>query len=152
MSLYLTIREDMNAAQKEGGESGKARLGVLRMLVAALQNEAIALRVKEQGLSDDQVIAVVRREVKRRRDAAQVYREHGEEERARREEAENEILAVYLPAAPSEEMIRAAICEIIKGLPEQERNVGRVMKEAMMRLKGADGSVVRTIVQQVLTP
>ncbi|MFA4873497.1 MAG: GatB/YqeY domain-containing protein [Patescibacteria group bacterium] len=152
MSLFLTIREAIAAARREANEQGKLRLTTLSLLLAALQNEAIALHAKEQGLSDEQVIAVVRREVKRRKDAAQVYRDHGEEARALIEEAENKILAVYLPAAPSDEMIRMTIFEITKGLPEHERNVGRVMKEAMARLKGADGSVVRAMVQQILTP
>ena len=152
MFLFLTIREATAAARREAHEQGKLRLGTLSLLLAALQNEAIALHAKDQGLTDEQVIAVVRREVKRRKDAIELYRTHGEEARAQREEAENEILASYLPAAPSDAMIRAAVFEIVHGLPEHERNVGRVMKEAMARLKGADGGVVREAVQKPLPP
>ena len=151
MSLSERIREDIQAAQKDLRDEGKRRLGVLRMLSAALKNEEIALKARETGLTDEQVIAVVRREVKKRKDATALYRSHGEEERAKAEEGEAAVLISYLPAAPDEAQIRAAVAEIIAALPEAERNLGRVMKEAMARFKGtADGNAVRTLVQEQL--
>lgn len=151
MSLSLQIRSDAQAAQKEESQEGKRRLSVLRMIMAAMQNEEISLKVKDIGLTDEQSLAVVRREAKKRREAALLYRTHEEEERARAEEAELSIFEGYLPVSPSEVQIRGAVAEIMKALPEADRNMGRIMKEAIARFRGtADGIMVRTIVQDAL--
>ena len=152
MSLSETIRHDAQGAQKDASEEGRRRLGVLRMLVAAVQNEEIALKVKDKGLTDEQAIAVVRREVKKRKDAVTLYRTHGEEGRAAAEEGELAVLGAYLPAAFAQEQLRAVIAATIEAIPPSERNLGHIMKEVMVKCKGsADGAQVRTLVQEMLS-
>jgi uncharacterized protein YqeY len=146
VSLAEKIPEDLKAAMKAGD---KARLSVLRMLRAALENERIA---KREELDDDDAIRVVTREVKRRREAAQQYRDSGVEDRALAEEAEAEILAAYLPAALPEEELAAAIDEIIAETGAKTmKDMGRVMKEVMARYRGrVDGKLVQQKVREKL--
>jgi uncharacterized protein YqeY len=104
-------------------------------------------------LTDEQVVAVVRREVKKRKDAVTLYRGHGEETRARAEEAEAALLGQFLPAAPDATVVRRMVEEIIAALPEGDRkNMGKIMKEVMAHLKGsADGAQIRALVQEIIS-
>ncbi len=146
MSLAEQIPEDLKAAMKAGE---KVRLSVLRMLLASLRNERIA---KREDLTDDDTIQVVQREMKRRREAAQQYRDSGVEDRALAEEAEAEILTAYLPAALPEDELAGAIDEIVAETGAQTmKDMGRVMKEVMARYRGrVDGKVVQQKVREKL--
>ncbi len=91
MSLRVRLSEDITHAMKSQGRE-REQLAVLRLLLAAVKNEEIAIQVRTEGLTDEQMIAVVRREVKKRRDAVAMYRQHGEETRAAAEESEMKVL------------------------------------------------------------
>lgn len=153
MLLSETIRREILAAQKEMTDEGKRRLGVLRMLSAAIKNEEIAFKAREKGLTDEQVVAVVRREVKKRKDAVTLYRGHGKETRALAEEAEAALLGQFLPVAPDAAVAKRTVEEIIAALPEDDRkNMGKIMKEVMAHFKGsADGAQVRALVQEIIS-
>jgi len=146
VSLAEQIPEDLKAAMKAGE---KGRLSVLRMLRAALENERIA---KREDLTDDDAVQVVLREVKRRREAAQQYRDSGAEDRALAEEAEAEILSAYLPAALPEDELEGAIDEVIAETGAKTmKDMGRVMKDVMARYRGrVDGKVVQQKVREKL--
>lgn len=136
------IQEDVKTALK-GGE--KARLGTLRMLVSELQKDA------KEGAGDE--LAVLRRERKRRLEAATAFRDGGREDLATAEEAEAEIVAAYLPAELSDEeldsIVAGAIAESGAATPA---DMGQAMKAAMAKVAGrADGKRVSAKVREALS-
>ena len=104
-----------------------------------------------QDLSDADEQDVVRRQVKQRNDAMTEYKKAKREDLAAKEEAEREILQVYLPAQKSADEVRAIIKEAMASMPAEGRNQGSVMKTVMPLLKNqADGNLVRQIVTEEL--
>jgi len=139
------LQKDLSAATKAGD---KTRRDTIRLLLTALTNEEVALDVAE--LDEEQFVAVVQREAKKRRESIEAYREAGRQERAAAEEAELKVLGSYLPAQADEGEIESVVREIIDNLPG-EPAMGPVMGQAMGRLKGkADGAVVRRVVERLL--
>ena len=114
-----------------------------------MKNERIA---KRDELTEDDAIQVVQREMKRRREASEMYRESGVEDRAVAEDAEAEILSGYLPAALPEEDLAGAIDEVIAETEAKTmKDMGRVMKEVMARYRGqVDGKAVLQKVREKL--
>jgi len=143
MGFKERVSGDLKAAMKAGD---KVRTGVLRMLTAALKNERIQ---KKRDLEANDEIAVVQREVKRRREAAEQYRASGAEERAVAEESEAEILAAYLPAPLTAEELERIIDEVIAETgATTKKDMGRVMGPVMAKVTGrVDG---KTVQQKVL--
>lgn len=132
------VKEAMRSAQKE-------RLGVLRMLLAALQNEEIA---RGRELTDEDGLGVVAKAVKQRRDSVAQYRAGGREDLAAREEAEIVVLQAYLPAPLTPEDVRAMVQEMVAA---GAGNMGAVMKQLSPRIKGRfDGGEANRIVREVL--
>lgn len=146
MGLGQQITDDLKAAMKA---RDKNRLSVLRMLQASLKNERIARR---EDLTDDDVIAVCQREVKKRREAAEQYRKAAAEDRAEAEEAEAVLLSTYLPAALSEAELEAAVdAAIAETGAETKGQMGLVMKEVMAHHRGrVDGKAVQQMVMAKL--
>lgn len=143
MALNETVIKDMTTAMKE---QDKFKLSVLRMLKSALQMEAIS---KKHDLSDDEVIVVIKRQVKTRKDSIVEYEKYNKTEEVENLKKEIEILSVYLPEELSEEEINKVLDEIFDELkPESVKDMGRVMKEATARFSGrADGSLVSSLVK-----
>ncbi|TSC68175.1 MAG: hypothetical protein G01um101466_529 [Parcubacteria group bacterium Gr01-1014_66] len=134
------------------GES--LRLSALRMLHASIQREAIARSIGRERahLDEAEVTRIVRSEIKKRRDAAELFVRGGRNEQAAREEQELQILKSYLPSEVDDTTIRAVaekIMEEEKGIGTN--NFGRIMQKVMARLGGnAEGNRVRIIVQEIL--
>lgn len=136
------IQEDVKTALKAGE---KARLGTLRMLVSELQKDA------KEGAGDE--LAVLRRERKRRLEAATAFRDGDREDLATAEEAEAEIVAAYLPAELSDDeldsIVAGAIAESGAATPA---DMGQAMKAAMAKVAGrADGKRVSAKVREALS-
>ncbi|HHM02180.1 MAG TPA: GatB/YqeY domain-containing protein [Caldithrix abyssi] len=136
----------MKNALKSGD---KARLGVLRMTLAQLKDERIRL---QRELEDDDVIRILAKGVKSRRDSVESYRSGGREDLAEKETFEISVLEKYLPEQMSEDDIRAVVAEIVTQTGAASlKDMGRVMGPAMARLKGkADGKLVQNIVRSLL--
>ncbi len=136
----------MKNALKSGD---KARLGVLRMTLAQLKDERIRL---QKELTDEDVIRILAKGVKSRKDSVESYRSGGREDLAEKEAFEISVLEQYLPEQMSEEDVRAVVAEIIKQTGAGSmKDMGRVMGPAMARLKGqADGKMVQNIVRSLL--
>ncbi len=141
------IQSEIREALREGD---KLRLSTLRMLLTSIQNEAI-----RAGQEVDEVgfLTLVRRGIKERREAAELYKKGSRGELAEKEEREAELLAAYLPPPVSEKDLLAAVHEIM-----QEKNlsgpsaIGPVMHEMMARFRGvADGGTIRRLASQVLS-
>ena len=146
MALNDTIIKDMTTAMKE---QDKFNLSVLRMLKSALQLEKINLK---HDLSDEEVMVVIKRQVKQRKDSMTEYEKYGKAEEVENLKKEIECLSKYLPAELSEEEINKQLDVIFDELkPESMKDMGRVMKEATARLgAGADGSLVSKLVRERL--
>lgn len=146
MALNETILKDMTTAMKE---QDKFNLSVLRMLKSALQLEKINLK---HDLSDEEVMVVIKRQVKQRKDSMTEYEKYGKAEEVENLKKEIECLSKYLPAELSEEEINKQLDVIFDELkPESMKDMGRVMKEATARLgAGADGSLVSKLVRERL--
>ena len=147
MALTETVIKDMTAAMKN---QSKFELSVLRMLKSALQMEKISLK---HDLSDDEATAVIKRQVKQRKDSMSEYEKYGKTEEVENLKQEIDILSKYLPEELSEEQINKALDEIFDELkPESMKDMGRVMKEATSRLgAGADGSLISKLVRERLS-
>ena len=146
----MTLSERLEAAMRDAMRArDERRTQTLRMAMAAAHNQRIA---KGRELSDDEVVDVLTRQVKQRRESITMYRDAGRDDRAAAEEAEAAILAEFLPEQLSgeqiEELARAAIAETGAAGPG---DMGRVMGALSPRTRGrADGRAVSETVRRLL--
>ena len=153
MSLTTRLDDDLKLAMKSGD---KLRVSAIRMLKARIQERQVALRATEgrdARVDDPTALDVVAAYAKQRRDSIDSYRQGGREDLARREEAELEIIAEYLPKQLGEEDVRQVVREAIaEAGATTPREIGAVMKLAMPRVKGAaDGKLVNRLARELLT-
>lgn len=142
-ALFTQINTDLKQAMKQAQTETTA---TLRLLVSAVKNEQIA---KQKDLSDEEVVAVVSREVKKRRDSVTQYEAAGRADLAEKEKTEIAVLQQYLPAQLSEEQVQDIVKAVVAENPGAQ--FGLVMRAAMTKLKGqADGNVVQKIVKEQL--
>jgi len=146
MTLSQRIESVMRDAMRARDER---RTQTLRMAMAAAHNQRIA---RGRELTDEEVVDVVVRQVKQRRESIELYRAGGREDRAAEEEAEAAILAEFLPQQLSEDevesLVRAAVAETGASGPG---DLGRVMGRVSPQTKGrADGRLVSDIARRVL--
>jgi uncharacterized protein YqeY len=140
--LAARLQGELTTARKA---QDKARLLLLGTVLADLQNHEISLK---RALTDDDVVEVLRKAIKRRRESVEMFEKGGRAEQAATERWEAEALEVYLPAAPSDDEVRAAVRAAIDGGAKQ---MGAVMGKVMPRFKGRlDGSVLSRIAREEL--
>jgi uncharacterized protein YqeY len=141
MSLADTVKQDLATAMKAGE---KDRVGALRLVLSELQKSA------KEGSGDE--LAVLRRERKRRLEAATAFRDAGREELAAGEEAEARMIETYLPAQLDEDALRALVAAAVaETAASSPKDMGAVMKAAMARAAGnADGKAVSALVREAL--
>jgi uncharacterized protein len=146
MSLTERLTEDMKQAMKD---KDKIRLSVIRMVRTAIKNAEIDLH---KTLSDDDVIAVLNRELKQRRDSLQAFESAARQDLADAAKQEIEILVGYLPAQLTEDEVRALVQEAVAETGATGKSdMGKVMSALMPKVKGrADGKLVNQLVQQAL--
>lgn len=146
--LVDRVSADLKAAMKGHRE---LELSVYRMLKAEIQKFQADKGVSYE-IKDDDVISLVGRLVKQRKEAAEQFKAVGVPERAEQELAEAKVLEAYLPkqltAEEVEAIVRATIAEIGASTP---RDMGKTMKAVMPKVKGqADGKFVKQIVTRIL--
>jgi len=149
MALKQKISEDLKTAMKAGETE---RRDVLRMLDSMIKNVEIEKMKKEEGLSDEEVLEVLNRAVKQRKDSMEQYGTGGRPELAEKEKKEIEIIMAYMPEQMSEEAVREAVKATIAQVGATSKaDIGKVMGPVMGKLKGkADGSLVKKIVEESL--
>ena len=159
------LRDKIKADFKEAFKSrDEIRLSVLKMVQSEIGNAEINKRAKlmKDGktenietaafLNDEEVLQVVSREIKKRKDSVDMYEKAGRTELAEREKAEIGVLMAYMPEQLSEETIR----DLAKKAVEQsgakgEKEIGKVMAVLMPQVKGkSDGALVNKIVRELL--
>ena len=142
-ALLDRLQRDLNAARK-GGD--KARTLLLGTVISDVKNREIELR---RDLSDDDVIEVLRRGIKKRRESIEMYVKGARADLADKERVEVDMLTAYLPASVSDEELRAAVRAAIDG---GARNIGAVMGRVMPQFKGrAEGGTISAIAKEELS-
>ncbi len=155
MTLHQTIKGQIKEAMLA---KDALRLGVVRGLVSSFTNELVALkRTPQDELSDEEVLAVIRRAVKQRKDSIDQFTKGGRLDLAEPEQAELAVLEAYLPAQMSrEDVVKVAQAKMLElgitaGTPDKSA-VGKFMGALMRDLKGnADGDTVKSVVEDLLT-
>ena len=148
VALYDRLQAELIDARRRRDRLALDTLSLLKSeLVKASKDAAVGGK-----LDDELLVRVVRKEVKRREEAIDVYRKAGREETARREEAEMALLRTYLPAAMSVDQVEAEVRKIIDELkPEGPNAFGVVMKAATARLAGkAEGAQIAAAARKLL--
>ena len=142
MTLTERVRSDLATAMKS---RDKDRVGTLRLVLSELQKAA------KEG-SDDE-LAVLRRERKRRQEAARAFREGGRDDLATAEESESELIEAYLPAELSDDELAAMVDDAVASTgASSPKDMGAVMKAVMAQVAGrADGRRVSEQVKERLT-
>lgn len=148
--LKQQVEADLKEAMRSGDDTKRS---VLRMLLSAVRNKEIDVQKKDMGLSDEEVLDVIRSEVKKRKDSIEGYEKGGRTELAEKEQAEMILLQSYLPPELSEE----EVIRIIKdGIRESGalsmHDFAKVMKVIMPILKGkASGDRISALLKKELS-
>ncbi|SDF74628.1 GatB/YqeY domain-containing protein [Sporolituus thermophilus] len=148
MSIKDRLTEDMKQAMKDK-EAGKLRLSVIRMVRASIKNAEID---QKKELGDEEVLEVISREVKMRRDSIAEFQKGNRPDLVENLEQEIAILMQYLPPQLSEAEIRDLVMEAIaQTQAASAKDMGKVMAVLMPKVKGrADGKTVNAIVRELL--
>ncbi len=140
--LFSRLQQDLNSARKARDQAGVLLLGTT---ISDVRNREIELK---RDLTDDDVMDVLRRGIKRRRESIEMYEKGGRMDLASTERSEAAVLSSYLPVGASEDEIRAAVVAAIGG---GATNVGAVMGKVMSQFKGrAEGGTINRIVREEL--
>lgn len=149
-SLKQQLRDDLTTAMKARDQ---VRSSTLRMVLTAVTNAEVAGKEAIE-LTDEQVLAVLSTEAKKRREAAVAFADGGRAEAAAKEEAELGVILDYLPEQLDEAAIEALVNEVIDELGvrgEGPRAMGRVMGALQPKVHGrADGALVAAKVKRLL--
>ena len=146
MTLRERLQDDTTAAMRSGDA---LRRDVLRMVQNAIYN---ADKAKHTTMSDDEIVGVITREVKTRRESVEAFTKGGRDDLVAKEEAEIAILRDYLPEALSEAELQALVDEgVAETGASSARDLGKVMGWLSPRIRGrADGKVASGLVAQAL--
>ena len=141
MAILDDVKLDLNNAMRAGE---KQRVGALRMILSELQ------KASKEGSEDE--LTVLRRERKRRMEAARAFRDAGRDDLAKGEEAEGELIGAYLPAELSDGELQAIVEQALADSGAQSpKDMGVAMKSAMVAVDGrADGKRVSGLVKAAL--
>ena len=148
MGLKETLKSDLTEAIRS---SNKVVSGTIRMVLTAITNEEVSGK-EARVLTEDEIITVLSREAKKRREAAEEFAKANRPDKSAEEKAEGEVIAKYLPAQLSEEdikkMIAAAVASTGAAGPG---DMGKVMGAIKGQIAGkADGSLVSSLVKAAL--
>ena len=144
--LKQNIEQQIKDALKGGDQ---LRLSTLRFLLSAIKNEEIA---KQREATDEDVIAVVQRQVRQHRESIEAFSKGGRSDLASKEEEELKILNTFVPQQLSDDELGKIVQEVINSFTESDqKNFGKVMGAVMAKVKGkADGGKVSKIVKETL--
>ena len=148
MSLKEKLQNDLTAAMRARDE---IKSSTIRMILTSIKNEEVSGK-EARDLSDAEVITVLSREAKKRREAAEAFDQAGAKDRADQERAEGGVIAEYLPKQLSEDEIKALIAEAITETgANSPAQMGLVMKSLQPKTAGkADGGLVSSLVKAAL--
>ncbi|MBI2019449.1 GatB/YqeY domain-containing protein [Candidatus Daviesbacteria bacterium] len=145
--LLDQIQNDLKGAQLARDE---VKVSTLRLLISEIKNAEIA---KGQLLADDDIVSIISKELKKRKEAAAGFRTGGREESAQKEESEAKVLEGYLPEQMTTEELTKIVSEVITETGATSvADMGKVIGAVMGKVKGrADGGTVSSLVKEKLT-
>ena len=146
----MTLKEKLLSDMKEAMKSKDSlKLGTIRSVIAAVKNQEIDLR---KDLDEEDVLTIVSREVKKRKEAASLYKKGKRPELEDKEIQEMKILQTYLPEQISEEDLRQRIQEVIEETgAEGMKDFGKIMKTLVPEFKGkADNALIKELANEYL--
>jgi len=148
MSLKEKLQSDLTDSMRNRDE---IRSSTLRMILTSIKNEEVSGK-EARELNDAELITVLSREAKKRREAAEAFDQAGAKDRADTERAEGSIIAEYLPKQLSEDEIRGLISSAIRETgASSPSQMGLVMKSLQPKIAGkADGALVSSLVKAAL--
>ena len=148
VSLKSKLQADLNAAIKS---RSTVVAETIRMVLTAVTNEEVAGKEKKE-LSDAEIITVLTREAKKRREAAEAFEAGGRADRAAAERAEGKVIAGYLPEQLSEDDVKKLIAETMAAVGATgPSDMGKVMGGLKAKVAGkADGALVSSLVKEAL--
>jgi hypothetical protein len=146
MPIAQRLEEDLKEALRA---RDTIRASTIRLAKAAMKNAEIE---RQRSLTDDEIIAILQHEVKRRREAIEAFARGGRDDLVEKEQLEMAILLGYLPPALSEDDLRRLAAEVAAEVGAAgERDFGRVMGQVMRKIAGrAEGKTVERIVRETL--
>jgi len=146
MNLKEKLLSDMKEAMKS---KDSLKLGTIRSVIAAVKNQEIDLR---KDLDEEEVLAIISREVKKRKEAASLYKKGKRPDLEDKEIQEMKILQTYLPEQISEEDLRQRIQEVIEETgAEGMKDFGKIMKTLVPEFKGkADNALIKELASEFL--
>jgi uncharacterized protein YqeY len=147
MSILDTLNQDLKTAMKAGDDVGKRTLRSLKAAITRAQKDN-----DNQPLNDEQILKVLQKQAKQRRDSIEAYQQAGREDLVAEESAELAVIERYLPQMMSEKEIRAVAQTVIAEVGATgPRDTGKVMGKLMPQLRGkADGRLVSQVVRGLL--
>ena len=146
MALFQKINDDMKAAMKSGD---KARLEVLRFTLASLNpvQKEKALKDPQAMLSDEEVITILQKEAKKRKDSIELFKQGKRDDLVTKEEGDLKVIYEYLPQELSREEV---VAMVTAAKANGANDFGSIMKEVMKSAKGrADGKLVGDVIRDV---
>jgi len=148
MSILDTLNHNLKTAMKAGDDTGKRTLRSLKAAITRAQKDMN----DNQPLDDEQILKVLQKQAKQRRDSIEAYQQAGREDLVAEESAELAVIERYLPQMMSEEEIRSAAQTVIAEVGATgPRDMGKVMGKLMPQLRGkADGRLVNQVVRGLL--
>ena len=147
----MTLKEKLLAHMKEALRSKDSiRLNTIRSLISATKNQEIDLR---RELQDEEVLSLITREVKKRKEASSLYKQGDRTDLMEKEDQEQLILQAYLPEQVSEEVLRKRIQEVIEETgADGMKDFGKIMKVLVPEFKGkADNALIKDLAGEFLS-
>ncbi len=150
MTTHEEIKSDLKVAMKSG-ETQKR--DTLRSIDSMIKNEEISQGKREEGLDDDEVVKIVKRAIKQRKDSSTQFKNGGREDLAEKEDAEIVFIEKYLPEQMSDDDVRVIVQRVVEESGATKKSdMGKVMGMAMCEVGDkADGNIVRKTVEEFLS-
>ena len=148
--LKSKLDEDLKAAMLDGD---KRLVSILRGMKSAILYKEVADGRREEGLADDDVITVLKKEQKSRKEAKDMYSGAGETERADEEQYQLEVIQGYLPEEMSEEDVIKLVDDVISQIDGEisMKDMGRVIGSVKSKASNADGALIAKIVKEKIS-
>lgn len=150
MELLEKLEKDYILALKE---KDKIKADVLNMLKSQIKYKEIELKALNKNLTEADLLEIIRKEIKKREEAIEMYKQASREDLLKKETEELEILKSYFPKTPSEEELKEEVKKIIKDLNAKGKgDFGKVMKACIEHFKGVvDNKVLKEIIEKELS-
>lgn len=148
MSIKQSLDQDLKEALL-GGDKLKSE--TLRVIKSVILNEEIAQNKRDIGLSDEAIMACLKKEVKKRQEAAELYKKVGEDTRAEKELTEIKFIEIYLPESMTDAEVASLVEQAVSKIGKDQKNLGQIIGQVKkLSNNRADGAQIAKLVKQAL--